>query len=449
MKKQNLVVVGGGSTYTIGMIMSLVAEKEQFPLRTITFYDTNADRQEKIAKATEIILREKYPELEGFYYTTDKEEALTNADFVFVQIRTGGLAMREKDEQIPLRHEAVGQETCGPGGMAYGLRSIGDMIDLVNDIRHYSPDAWILNYTNPAAIVAEALRREFPDDQKLLNICDMPAAIMVSYAGILGKDVFDLVPEYFGLNHFGWFTKILDKDGKDHTDTIKRAITEDGFIPEDAEIANDPSWIKTFKQVEQMVTDFPEYLPNTYLQYYLYPSQMVEKEDENNTRARQVINGREKRVHTLADQIIADNSTENVELEVDIHGRYMIRVAASMAYNNGDIFIVMVENNGTIANLPDDAMVEVPSLITNRGPKPLAVGHISTFYKGLIEGQLAYEKLVVDAYYENSYEKALQALTLNRTVVDAPRARKILDDMIDANKEYWPKLHANKKAVTV
>ncbi|MFZ0370982.1 MAG: 6-phospho-alpha-glucosidase, partial [Halobacillus sp.] len=213
--------------------------------------------------------------------------------------------------------------------------------------------------------------------------------------------------------------------------------------------ANDPSWIKTFKQVEQMVTDFPEYLPNTYLQYYLYPSQMVDKEEPDNTRARQVINGREKRVHTLADQIIADDTTENVELEVDIHGRYMIRVAASMAYNNGDIFIVMVENNGTIANLPDDVMVEVPSVITNRGPKPFAVGHISTFYKGLIEGQLAYEKLVVDAYYENSYEKALQALTLNRTVIDAPRARKILDEMIEANKDYWPALYASKKAQTV
>ncbi|MBA2175039.1 6-phospho-alpha-glucosidase [Halobacillus locisalis] len=448
MKKQNLVVVGGGSTYTIGMIMSLIAEKDQFPLKSITFYDTNSERQEKIAKASEIILREKYPELESFSYTTDKKEALTNADFVFVQIRTGGLAMREKDEQIPLQYSAVGQETCGPGGMAYGLRSIGDMIELVNDIRHYSPDAWILNYTNPAAIVAEALRREFPEDKKLLNICDMPAAIMVSYAGILGKDVFDLVPEYFGLNHFGWFTKILDKDGNDHTNTIKRAITEDGFIPEDAEIANDPSWIKTFKQVERMVTDFPEYLPNTYLQYYLYPSEMVEKEEPTNTRARQVINGREARVHQLADQIIADDTTANVELEVDIHGRYMIRVAASMAYNNGDIFIVMVENNGTIANLPDDAMVEVPAMITNRGPKPFAVGHISTFYKGLIEGQLGYEKLVVDAYYENSYEKALQALTLNRTVVDAPRARQILDDMIEANKDFWPELHKNKQLVT-
>lgn len=441
---QCLVVVGGGSTYTIGMIVSLIEEKAHFPLRSITFYDTDELRQERVAKASEVILREHYPELESFEYTTDKEYAFKDKDFFFVQIRTGGLEMREKDEQIPLRHGVVGQETCGPGGMSYGMRSIGDMIELVSDIRAGSPDGWILNYTNPAAIVAEALKRAYPDDQKILNICDMPAAIMVSYAKILGKEIWDLVPEYFGLNHFGWFTAIFDKEGNELTADIKRAILEDGFIPEDSEIANDPSWIKTFKQVEKMLTDFPEYLPNTYLQYYLYPSDMAEKEDVTNTRARQVINGRQERVFSMCDQIIQDDSLENVHLEVDIHGCYMIRVAASLAYNNGDIFIVMVKNEGIISNLPDDAMVEVPAMLTNRGPKPFAVGKIPRFYKGMIEGQLAYEQLVVDAYFENSYEKALQALTLNRTVIDAPIARRILDDLIEENRTYWPELKSGE-----
>ncbi|CAM3977657.1 6-phospho-alpha-glucosidase [Alkalicoccus chagannorensis] len=440
MKKQRLVVVGGGSTYTIGMIMSLIEEKAHFPLKSITFYDTSAERQEKIAKAAEVILKDKYPELESFHYTTDKEEAFTNMDFAFVQIRTGGLAMREKDEQIPLRHGVVGQETCGPGGMAYGLRSIGDMIEVVNDIRHYAPDAWILNYTNPAAIVAEALRREFPEDTKILNICDMPAAIMVSYAKILGKEIWDLVPEYFGLNHFGWFTDIFDKEGNRLTDDIKNAITKEGFLPEDSEIVNDPSWIKTFKQVETMLHDFPDYLPNTYLQYYLYPGDMTAKEDISNTRARQVINGREKRVHELSDTLTANQTTEGADLEVDIHGCYMIRVAASLAYNTRDTFIVIVENNGIISNMPSDAMVEVPAALSSDGPKPFAVGEIPRFNKGLMEGQLAFEQLVVDGYYENSYNKLLQALTLNRTVVDAPTARAVLDDLIEANEGYWPEL---------
>lgn len=440
MKKQRLVIVGGGSTYTPGMIMSLVAEKDNFPLESITFYDINHERQEKIAKATEIILRDKYPDLKEFHYTTNKEEAFKNVDFAFVQIRTGGLSMREKDEQIPLKLGVVGQETCGPGGMSYGMRSIGDMIELINDIRHYSPDAWILNYTNPAAIVAEALRREFPNDKKILNICDMPAAIMVSYAAALGVEIWDLVPEYFGLNHFGWFTKIYDKQGNDLTEKIKEHILSGDFLPEDVEIASDPSWIKTFKQVKIMLSDFPEYLPNTYLQYYLYPQSMVSKEDVTNTRARQVITGREKRVHELCDSIIEKGTTEGAHLEVDIHGRYMIRVAASLAYHNCDIFIVIIENKGTIANLPYDAMVEVPAVLTKHGPKPFNVGNIPTFYKGMIEGQLAYEKLVVDAFYKQDYNIALQALTLNRTVVNADLARQVLDDLIAVNKEHWPPL---------
>nr|MBO2482788.1 6-phospho-alpha-glucosidase [Bacillaceae bacterium] len=440
MKKQRLVIAGSGSTYTIGMVMSLIAEIENFPLESLVFYDIDEKRQALNAKATEILLKEYYPELRSFTYTTDKKEAFKNADFVFVQIRTGGLKMREKDEQIPLKYGVVGQETCGPGGMAYGLRSIKDMIELIYDIRKQSPDAWILNYTNPAAIVAEALKREFPDDRKILNICDMPIAIMVSYAKILGLEVWDLVPEYFGLNHFGWFTKIYDKSGNDLTERLKNLIIEKGFKPEDAEIANDPSWIKTFEQARKTLMDFPEYLPNTYLQYYLYPEEMVKKEDPNHTRARQVMEGREKRVRELCGRIIEKGTAAGEDLHADIHGVYMIRAAESLAYNLHQYFIVMVENRGVIPNLPQDAMVEVTCVLTSDGPKPFAVGEIPTFYKGLIEGQFAYEKLVVDAYYEKSYLKLLQALTLNRTVVDTDKARRILDELIEANKGYWPDL---------
>lgn len=396
--------------------------------------------KKKNAKAAEIILREHYPELEEFKYTTNKEEAYTNIDFAFIQIRTGGLPMRVNDERIPLMNNVVGQETCGPGGMAYGLRSIKDMIEIVYDIRRYSKDAWILNYTNPAAIVAEALKREFPEDKRLLNICDMPAAIMISYAGILGKEVWDLVPEYFGLNHFGWFTKIYDKEGNDHTEELKRKIIEEGFAPQDSEISEDQSWIKTFEQARKMLMDYPDYLPNTYLQYYLYPKAMVKKEDANNVRAMQVINGREKRVMDLCDKIIEANSTGDIHLKSDIHGVYMVRAAASLAYNNGDIYIVMVKNNGIISNIPEEAMVEVPAMLTKNGVKPFAVGKIPTFYKGLIENQLAYEMLVVDAYFEKDYKKLVQALALNRTVIDTEVAKTILNELIEANKGYWPEL---------
>ncbi|WP_241828712.1 6-phospho-alpha-glucosidase [Salinivibrio sp. ML198] len=438
MKPQKLTIVGGGSTYTLGMINSLIAEKEVFPLSKITFYDIDEQRQASNAKATEILLREAYPEVEEFVYTTDKETAFSDADFFFIQIRTGGLPMRERDEQIPLSYGCVGQETCGAGGMAYGLRSIGDMITLVNDIRHFAPDAWILNYTNPAAIVAEALQREFPHDNRILNICDMPAAIMVSYAQLLGCEIWDLVPEYFGLNHFGWFTKVRNREGVDLTDEIKRIILEEGISAVDPEIADDPSWQATFKNMQTMLKDNPQYLPNTYLQYYLYPEKMVEKEDIANTRARQVINGREKRVFSLNERIIAAGTTANEHLHADIHGRYMVRVAASLAYNRGETYLVIVPNDGAIPNIQNDAMVEVPAALTNDGPKRFAVGTIPTFQKALIEGQLGYEKLVVDAWFSGDRQTLVNALTLNRTVVDVPKAQQIVDELLRVNADYLP-----------
>src|SRR5699024_2390264 len=215
-------------------------------------------------------------------------------------------------------------------------------------------------------------------------------------------------------------------------------IINDDFLPTDKEIANDESWIQTFRKARQMLIDFPEFLPNTYLQYYLYPDDLAEKEHPDNTRARQVINGREKRVHELCDHIISQQTSKDINVESDIHGVYMIRAAASLVFNLKETYIVMVENNGIISNLPADALVEVPAALTNHGPKAFSVGDIPTFYKGLIENQYASEKLIVEAYYESSYNKLMQALTLNRTIVHAPTAKAVLDDLIDANKDYWP-----------
>ena len=173
MEKFNVCIVGGGSTYTLGFLKSFVRLKEEFPIKKLVLFDIDGDRQRPIGEYGKILFKERFPELD-FSYTTDPAEAYPEMDFIFMQMRAGGLPMRRKDEHIPLSMGKIGQETVGAGGMAYGLRSCVDMIEAVHQIREYSPNAWILNYSNPAAIVAEALRREFPDDQRILNICDQP-----------------------------------------------------------------------------------------------------------------------------------------------------------------------------------------------------------------------------------------------------------------------------------
>lgn len=128
MKKNKVVIVGGGSTWTPGLLKSLCVKKDDFPLEELRLFDTDGARQEPIGRFAQILFAEEYPGVQ-VTYTTDKREAYTGVDFVFCQIRTGGFAMRKLDEQIPLAHGVVGQETCGAGGFAYGMRSIPDMIE--------------------------------------------------------------------------------------------------------------------------------------------------------------------------------------------------------------------------------------------------------------------------------------------------------------------------------
>ena len=435
----NIVIVGGGSTWTPGILKALTKHKEKLPLKKVTLYDIDKKRQETIGEFGIVLFKEEYPEVE-FSYTTDKKTAYTDVDFVFCQMRTGGYPMREKDEHIPLSMGVIGQETCGPGGFAYGIRSIKDMVEMVKEVREYSPEAWMLNYTNPAAIVAYALKKVFPDDKKIINICDQPVNLLRSYGRLLGRSYENWEPVYFGLNHFGWFKNIYDENGNDIVPEIKKITSEKGFLPADAE-QRDQSWLDTYAVVEDMLKDFPDYLPNTYLQYYLYPEYKLKKLDPNYTRANEVMDGREKRVFAECRRI-AENGTakDSSVVHNDAHGDMIIEVAESIAHNRHKYFIVMVENNGLIENLPDDAMVEVTATLGINGPRPYGVGKIETFYKGLIENQYAYERLTVEACLEGSYTKALQALTLNRTVVDAKKARKVLDALIEANKGYWPEL---------
>ena len=220
MKKYAITIAGGGSTFTPGMILMLMDNLDRFPIRSIKLYDNDKERQDKIGNAFDIFMKERHPEIE-FVHTLDPETAFTDTDFVMAQIRVGKYEMRSKDEKIPPKYGVIGQETCGPGGIAYGLRSIGGVIEILDYMEKYSPNAWMLNYSNPAAIVAEATRRLRPDS-KIINICDMPIDLMYKMADMVGLNHWkDLDFSYYGLNHFGWFTEIKDKDGNDLMPQIK------------------------------------------------------------------------------------------------------------------------------------------------------------------------------------------------------------------------------------
>ena len=441
MKKQSSIcIAGGGSTFTPGIVLMLMENQERFPIRQIKLYDNNAERQNKLAEALGILMKERYPEV-AFSWTTDPETAFTDIDFCMAHIRVGLYAMRELDEKITLKHCVVGQETCGPGGLAYGMRSIGGVLEILDYMEKYSPNAWMLNYSNPAAIVAEATRRLRPNS-KIINICDMPIGIERNFATILGLESRkDMIVRYYGLNHFGWWTSITDKEGNDLMPKIKEHCRQFGYAVDTEDFQHrDQSWIDTYTKVKDVYAVDPDTLPNTYLKYYLYPDYVVEHSNKEYTRANEVMDGREKRVFGAAADIVAKQTAKDCGFSTDTHAAYIVDLACAIAFNTKERMLLIVPNDGAIINFDPTAMVEIPCIVGNEGAEPLKMGEIPQFQKGLMEQQVSVEKLCVEAWIEGSYQKMWQALTLSKTVPSAKVAKEILDDLIEANKGYWPEL---------
>lgn len=442
LRESSIVIAGGGSTYTPEIVLMLLGNLHRFPIRQIKLYDNDPERQKIVADACEIIVRERAPHI-AFLATCNPETAFTDVDFCMAHIRSGKYEMRDRDEKIPLAHGLVGQETCGVGGIAYGLRSIPDVIELIDFMERWSPNCWMLNYSNPAAIVAEAIRTTRPRS-KVLNICDMPIDIMERMAAIAGlTSRKDLVVRYYGLNHFGWWSDVRDQDGRDLMPKIKEYVSKSGYDLEPLGCEprlNDPDWLHTYRFARELYATDPSVLPTTYLKYYLYPDRVVSDSDPTHTRVDMVKDIREKEVFSECRRIVEVGTSEGMVLKIGVHASFIVDLACAIAFNTHERMLLIVENRGSIPNLPETAMVEIPCIVGSNGPEPLTIGPIPWFQKGLIEQQLAVEKLSVEAFFERSYQKLWQALILSKTMKDADVAKAVLDDLIEANKDYWPDL---------
>ena len=437
MRKSHIITVSGaGSCRTPALIGTLMNMKERFPVSKIIFFDPDLERFNKIEDYCKLLIKCLSPETE-VVVTANMDEAYCKTDFIFCQMRVGKSEMRSFDEKIPLKYGLVGQETCGPGGFAYGMRSIGGMKEMVDCVRKYSKDTWILNYTNPAAIVGLALHKLYPNDKRIINMCDQPYSMMVSFAKILNVDSKNLRARYFGLNHFGWFTDLYDVNGINYFEQLRSYLAHNDFKPYNAE-QRTKSWLDTYLRVNKMMQCVDEYIPNTYLQYYFYSDDIVKESNPNYTRADETMQTREKEVWDVCSTAVGKVNLDGIKvLTSPVFGSMMVEVAESIAYDLNNEFIVMAPNDGIIPNFSSDAIVEVAGTLGKDGVKAIPYGNIKPFYKGLMENQFAYEELACEAWIEHDYTKALEALALNRTVNSFDKAKAVLDDLLEANKDYW------------
>lgn len=435
MDKLKIAIAGAGSGYTPGIILSIL-NHDDLDVSEIRLYDNDQVRNDDMALIIDFVIKKRGYDVK-IIKTEDPKEAFTGIDFVFSQIRVGKIDMREKDEKIPLKYGLVGQETCGLGGFAYALRSMGGFLELVGFIQEYAPDAWILNYTNPESVISESVRRKFPH-AKIINACDMTIGIEDMICKSFDYDRKNWIQTYYGLNHFGWYKEIYDtKLQRDVMPEIIQKIINEGFDVSE----EDPDWAKTWISYSHLVEMFPDRLPNNYLEYYLFPNMIVDAADINYTRANQIMDGRYKKIKEVSNAIRNNPDLEEIDYDATSHGQYIVDIAASILHDKNDRFMLIVPNKGAIPNLRDDAVVEVPCYVNARGAEPISLREdIPDFHKGLMEAQVAAEKLLVDAFFEHSYYKALQAFALNQSVPNADVAKKVLDELIIANEGYWPEL---------
>lgn len=435
------VIVGSGSSYTPAIVDVLLHRRGDIRLDELVLYDNDAARAERTGAYCELYAREHFPGV-PVRTTTDIQDAFTGADFLFVQIRPGLNKQREIDEKICLKHGVLGQETCGLGGMSFALRCIPAILEIVGAAQEICPDAWILNYSNPEAMISEAIYRTYPD-AKALCICDMPIAQEETIASFMGYGPGALKFRYFGLNHFGWFTNIFDGQGRDLLPELRDRILADGdlhLVNAEAKSKGDTYWLEMYDHVLEGFRAYPDYLPLCYIAYYYFGKEIVEGMDPGYTRGSYVLDVREKVVFDECDRCVAAGTTAGSSIHSGVHGNYIVDIANAIVNNTRERFIVNVMNRGAIGNFNHDAVVELPVYVDASGVEPVSVGYIPQFHKSLMEAQKGYEKLAVEAALEGSYQKAMQAALLNRTVPSHAVAKVVIDELMEANARWWPEL---------
>lgn len=427
-----VAVIGGGSSYTPELIDGFIKRAKELPVKDIYLVDIEEGKKKLdiVYDLTKRMINKAALEI-NVYKTLDRKEAIKNADFVITQLRVGGLEARARDERTPLIHNVIGQETTGAGGFAKAIRTIPVILDICRDIEELSPNAWLINFTNPAGIITETVLRY--TKVKTIGLCNVPIGMVNNVANVLGVSSDRVKIEFAGLNHMVYGKEIY-LDGENVTCTVLEKLGDGASI--NMKNIPDLKWDVDFIKALGMI-------PCPYHRYFYMADEILKEEivafeEKKGTRAEQVMEI-EKELFEKYTNPALDVKPEELEKR---GGAYYSDAAVSLIsaiYNDKEeIHTVNVKNNGAIATLDDDVVVEVNAVINKTGPKPVVVGQLPVKVNGLIQQVKSYELLTVKAGVEGDYYTALMALTANPLVASTNIAKNLLEDILSENKGYLP-----------
>lgn len=429
-RKFKIAVIGGGSSYTPEIIEGFIKRYHELPVKELYLVDIE-EGKEKLEIVGNLAKRmvEKAGVNMNIHLTLDRKEAIKDADFVTTQFRVGLLEARIRDEKIPLKYNCIGQETTGAGGLAKALRTIPVILDICKDIEELSPNAWLINFTNPSGIITEAVHKY--TKVKCIGLCNVPILMHMLSADVLNVDKEDIRMDLVGLNHLVWGRDVIYKGQSKIDEVIKHLIAGKGYS---AKNIPDINWGKELLESLGM-------LPCPYHRYYYLTDVMLNEELE--TTKKQGTRGEiVKKVEEELFELYKDpNLKEKPKQLEDRGGQYYSDAACeliSAIYNDkGTIHYVNVKNNGTVNCLPDDSVIERTCYVDKEGAHPLNVKPLPSKVKGLLQVVNEYESLVVEAGVHGDYGAALQSLIIH-PLVESSIAKNILDDIIRENIDYLP-----------
>lgn len=432
MNSLKVVIIGAGSSYTPEIIEGLINRYQEFPITEICLVDIDSGKEKaQIIKQLAIRMVEKSTLPIKVDLSFNRQSALIHADFVCNQIRVGGLEAREKDERIPLSYGLLGQETNGAGGLFKALRTIPVVLEIANDMARLCPDAWLINFTNPAGIVTEAITKH-TTHQKVIGVCNIPYNMRTSISKTFSTHVDDVEIEFIGLNHFSFGRRVTIK-GVDRTKEVMQSILDDSAYKPANIIADD--WSKTF------LTSF-KLLPNPYHSYYFKPAAMLQKSIESykqkGTRAEIVRKVEKELFAKYANKDLAEKPKELEQRGGAYYSDAACSVMTSIYNNKKDIQTINTVNKGTITGLAYDAVIETNALIGSSGAQPIVIGEMPKAIKGHIQLLKAFEELVIEAAITGDRSLVYQALIMNPLVRDESQVEVVMEELISAHSAYLP-----------
>lgn len=412
-----LTVVGAGSTYTPELIDGFARLRDTLPVTELVLTDPATDRLELIgALSRRILARQGHP---GTITTTaDLDAAVDGADAVLLQLRVGGQAARQQDETWPLECGCVGQETTGAGGLAKALRTVPVVLDIAERVRRASPDAWIIDFTNPVGIVTRALLRA---GHKALGLCNVAIGLQRKFAALLGTDPADVHLDHVGLNHLTWETAV--RAGGE--DVLPRLLSTHGDT-----IAAD-------LRLPRPLLDRLGVVPSYYLRYFYAHDEVVRETRTKPSRAAEVADMERRLLALYADPALDEKPALLSQRGGAYYSEAAVDLAAALLRGAGSRHqVVNTLNNGTLPFLPDDAVIEVQATVGPKGATPLPVASVDPLFSGLMASVTTYEDLALEAALHGGRDRVFRALLAHPLIGQYAYADRLTDSLIAHNREH-------------